>query len=334
MSGEPNSKRRKMSGYQKSKMYRNHKSVKSLEPGIKGFLATCNFREKDCVRECYNLLNEYANLDENTETDAPVEPEQPKTENASESDDVEEEDISTQLANEIKTMTESSKLDRTRFQQVETKTPNCVFIKTSIADPIGLGVKIVRDIAATKKQKTRILLRFIPVEVVCKASVEDIKNAAGKLFDQYFLNVEPKTFSIVVNKRYNNSVDRMAIIRELADIVAFKNVQHKVDLKNAELSVVVEIIKGLCCLTVLPDYNELKKFNLVELGIAKEDKPKSDAVKEDMGDGVPEEEPSDKTEPTLKSSEVSSEADQEPIKKESSTEEESVTGVTAVETSK
>lgn len=202
-----------MSGYQKSQTYRNHKSVKSLEPGIKGFLATCNFREKDCVRECYNLLNEYVNLDEETEADAPIKPEQAKTEHASESDDIEEEDISTQLANEIKSMTESSKLDRTRFQQVETKTPNCVFIKTTVTDPIGLGVKIVRDIAATKKQKTRILLRFIPVEVVCKASVEDIKNAAGKIFDKYFLNVEPKTFSIVVNKRYNNSVDRMAIIR-------------------------------------------------------------------------------------------------------------------------
>lgn len=110
----------------------------------------------------------------------------------------------------------------------------------------------------------------------------------------------------------------------MADIVAFKNVQHKVDLKNAELSVVVEIIKGLCCLTVLPDYNELKKFNLVELGIAKEDKPKIDAVKEDMDDGDWKKKPSEKTEPTLKSSEASTEADQEPIKEEPPTEEESV----------
>ena len=31
-----------------------------LECGMKGFLCTCNFREKDCVREAYNLLNEYA----------------------------------------------------------------------------------------------------------------------------------------------------------------------------------------------------------------------------------------------------------------------------------
>lgn len=318
MSGEPNSKRRKMSGYQKNKSYRNHKPANYLEPGIKGFLATCNFREKDCVRECYNLLNEYANSDEKIDSDATAS-QPPNEEGASESDDIEEEDISTQLENEIKTMNASSKLDRTRFQQVETKTPNCVFIKTTVPNPIDLGVKIVRDIAATKKQKTRTLLRFIPVEVVCKASIEDIKNAAGKLFDKYFLNVEPKTFSIVFNKRYNNSVERMAIIRELADIVAFKNVQHKVDLKNAELSVVVEIIKGLCCLTVLPDYNELKKFNLVELGIAKEDKPETDALKadeKDNGDTDDEEVPKDDT-ASVESTESSPEDIQKSTNKES-----------------
>lgn len=289
MSGEPNSKRRKMSGYQKNKSFRSHKPAKHLEPGIKGFLATCNFREKDCVRDCYNLLNEYANLDEKCDADSTAR--QPKmdekNESGSVSDEIEEEDISTQLENEIKTMTASRELNHKRFQQVETKTPNCIFIKTTVDNPIDLGVKIVRDIVATKKQKTRILLRLIPVEVVCKATIEDIKNAAGKLFDKYFLNVEPKTFSIVVNKRYNSSVERMSIIRELADIVSFKNVLHKVDLKNAELSVVVEVIKGLCCLTVLPDYYELKKYNLVELGIAMDDKAKTDAEQiEQKGNGI------------------------------------------------
>ena len=31
-----------------------------LECGMKGFLCTTNFREKECVREAYNLLNEYS----------------------------------------------------------------------------------------------------------------------------------------------------------------------------------------------------------------------------------------------------------------------------------
>lgn len=282
MSNEPNSKRRKMDSYHKKQMYRNQKNQKILEPGIKGFMATCNFREKDCVRECYNLLNEYVDVDEEKTSPPTAVKEDPVVKESSD----DEEDIATQLENEIKNATATSKTNRSRFQQVETKTPNCVFIKSTVENPIELGVRIVRDIAKTKKRKTRMLLRFLPVEVVCKATLDDIKNSGGKLFDKYFLNTEPTTFSIVVNKRYNNNVDRMQIIQELADIVSFKNSQHKVDLKNPKTSVIVEIIKGLCCLTVLPDYNELRKYNLFELCNQKEGAESSDNVPEVKSDAT------------------------------------------------
>lgn len=56
-----------MEGKKKRKNYfsnhgNDHKRRKrlSLEIGMRGFLCTCNFREKDCVREAYNLLEEYA----------------------------------------------------------------------------------------------------------------------------------------------------------------------------------------------------------------------------------------------------------------------------------
>lgn len=31
-----------------------------VKPGIKGFVCTCNGNEKQCIRESYNILNEYA----------------------------------------------------------------------------------------------------------------------------------------------------------------------------------------------------------------------------------------------------------------------------------
>lgn len=124
---------------------------------------------------------------------------------------------------------------------------------------------LVSEIACTKKSVSRFLLRFIPVEIVTKANLEDIKTAAGKLFDKHFLNCPPKSFSIVINKRYNNSIKRDDIINELAGIVNFKNVHHKVDLKNAECSVIVEILKGICCISVLPNYLKWRKYNISEL---------------------------------------------------------------------
>lgn len=31
-----------------------------LETGVKGFFCTCNGKEKECIRESYNILNYYA----------------------------------------------------------------------------------------------------------------------------------------------------------------------------------------------------------------------------------------------------------------------------------
>lgn len=54
--------KRKKSNYCDYKAKQSYKPKRSnyLEAGLKGFLCTCNFREKECVRESYNLLNEYA----------------------------------------------------------------------------------------------------------------------------------------------------------------------------------------------------------------------------------------------------------------------------------
>lgn len=281
MSDEPNSKRRKM-----SKNYYQNKNKNILEPGIRGFLATCNFREKDCVRECYNLLNEYADQDPSqNEKEEAIESEKSQSKpTISNSDAVaeeeeEEEDISALLEKEIKTLTTAKTADRYRFQQVETKVANCIFIKTTIPDPNELGLRIMRDIAEKEKRKTRFVQRLLPVDVICRANIEDIKNAAGKLFDKIFLNVEPTKYSIVVNKRHNTSLDRMKIIQSLAELIDFKNSAHKVDLKNPKITIVVEVIKGLCCLSILPDYIKLKKFNIHELTQPKEEEKSADEEK-------------------------------------------------------
>lgn len=291
MSDEPNSKRRKMN---RKKVFQNQSKPKHyLEPGIRGFFATCNFGEKDCVRECYNLLNEYANQMESEHeneiaiaNEKPAEKETFNDSGTAAEEEEEEEDISTLLENEIKTITKSKQENRYRFQQVETNVANCLFIKTTLPNPNELGVRIVRDIAETKKRKTRMLLRFWPVDAVCRANIEDIKNASGRLFDKVFLNAEPTTFAIVFNKRHNNSIDRMKVITELAELVDFKNSAHKVDLKEPQITIVIEVIKGLCCISLLPNYFKLKKYNIHELTQVEKEKPTDSDKATAVGDGA------------------------------------------------
>ena len=52
--------KRKKSYYVQCSNKKGNTRLHALEPGMRGFLITCNNREKEAVREAYNLLNEYA----------------------------------------------------------------------------------------------------------------------------------------------------------------------------------------------------------------------------------------------------------------------------------
>ena len=52
--------KRKKSYYVQCSHKKGASRLQALEPGMRGFLITCNNREKEAVREAYNLLNEYA----------------------------------------------------------------------------------------------------------------------------------------------------------------------------------------------------------------------------------------------------------------------------------
>ncbi|XP_023934975.2 THUMP domain-containing protein 1 homolog [Bicyclus anynana] len=257
----------------KKKFYfRKRRNKYFLEPGFRGFFCTCNFREKDCVKEMYNLLNEYAGKlypEEEVSTPRPasVEPEE-----RSDSESDYETDIGDVLKQEVETMRKGSQssLRHKRFQVVETGASNCIFIKTNLPSPEELTNAIIKDLSTTKVQKTRHVLRLLPIMATCKANLPDIMECAGKLLDKYFLK-EPSTFAVIFNKRFNSSASRELIIKELADLIVLKNGGNKADLKNPGLCFIVEIIKGICLLSVVDNYYLYKKYNLHE--ICKDDTP-------------------------------------------------------------
>lgn len=209
------------------------KATNSLEAGQKGFLVTCNFKERDAIREVYRLLNEYHNK-ESTVTQSEVE-----------KPDEDNDDITSQLQSQIDKTKQENKERAHKFQAIDTGVQNCLFVKCSIddLDVLKLGSDIVRDLAETKIKKTRVTLRMLPIEIVCKAKMQDITDAAGPLFDKHFLK-EPSTFAINFNKRYNQDIQRDDVIKELAELIAMKNPNNKVNLKDPQQSVIIEVIKG------------------------------------------------------------------------------------------
>lgn len=228
-----------------------------LGPGVRGFLCTCNGLEKICLKESYNILNEYADK---------LYGEQKVNGDNIDSDPKEIEDtkeIEDQFSDEIEELKGGiGNKNKCRFNVINTGVPNCLFIKTGVEDPVNLIHFLMKDLKESQQRKTRQLLRIVPVEITCYAGMEDIMKSAGSLFDKYFAETEPTTFAIIFNRRYNNVIERDVVIKQLAEMVSERNADHKVDLRNSKLTIIVEIMKSVCCMSVLPDYFDLCKYNL------------------------------------------------------------------------
>lgn len=61
-----------------------------------------------------------------------------------------------------------------------------------------------------------------------------------------------------------------------AGLVGKLNPKNKVDLTNPELTIIVEVIKAVCCISVVKDYTLYRKYNVQE--VVKEDTPKPDVT--------------------------------------------------------
>ena len=148
---------------------------------------------------------------------------------------------------------------------------NVLFFKTKLKDPVGFAMTILNDIRDNKQQKTRFLLRFVPIEATCKALKENFETTLKKLLTKHFENIsETKTYSVVFKARCNNDFTKDTAIKICGDVIKEldKESHAKVEYKNPDLVIMVEIMKGNCCLGILPNYFNYKKYNLIELANA------------------------------------------------------------------
>lgn len=71
--------------------------------------------------------------------------------------------------------------------------------------------------------------------------------------------------TIFFSCRNNSKIDKVSIMESVAQMVKDRNLDNRVDLKNPEKAILIEIIKGNCGMGILPHYYKYKKYNLLEL---------------------------------------------------------------------
>uniref|UniRef100_A0A8C5Y8T8 THUMP domain-containing protein n=1 Tax=Microcebus murinus TaxID=30608 RepID=A0A8C5Y8T8_MICMU len=159
----------------------------------------------------------------------------------------EDDDVEAALKKEVGDIKASTEMRLRRFQSVESGANNVVFIRALGMDPEKLVHHVLQHMYQTKKKKTRVILRMLPISGTCRAFLEDMKKYAETFSEPWFKPPFKGTFQIVYKSRNNSHVNREEVIKELAGIVG------------------IEIIKAVCCLSVVKDYTLFRKYNLQEV---------------------------------------------------------------------
>ncbi|XP_071796455.1 THUMP domain-containing protein 1-like [Asterias amurensis] len=234
-----------------------------IDVGMMGFILTCNRGEQPCIREAHCLLGEYADKLYGPEKMDAGDVECSDNESNSDPDDIE-----ASLKKEVAQIKQKRAQKQTRFEAVNSGAKNVVFMRTkTLPNPTELVHHLLTDIATTQTSKSTHIIRMLPVNLTCRATTEDISKHVPEFVHPYFHaeGVEPTTFAVKIKIRNNNAVQRDEVIKLIAGIVMGKEIEHKVHLDDPELAVIVEIIRNVCCLSVVKDFNKLKRYNLHEV---------------------------------------------------------------------
>lgn len=234
-----------------------------LAPSSKGFILTCNSQEQSAVREAYNLLNEYADQLYGPSEEAQNNEVKIKTEQCSVEDELEAE------LNLLKNINSNKKR---RFYQLHTGVKNVLFVQTEVSDPCKLVLTILDDLKKTQQLKTRYLLRLIPVLDTCKPFAENLKKTVADVLDFFLANhkiyQENKAVGYAVQFHARNNskaLKKEEVFSIVNGVVSEKCDSWKIELKNPDLILNVDVLTNACCFGILPDYSSYKRYNLYEL---------------------------------------------------------------------
>ncbi|KYQ89417.1 hypothetical protein DLAC_10078 [Tieghemostelium lacteum] len=290
---------KKPSYHGKFRNYKKHTALYASEKKVKGILVTCEKnKEPNSIGEILPILKEFAQKYFPKST----KPQQGGKEKVEEED---EEEISTAVHEPTEDGNGTGESGVKHFSIINSGCSGIYFIQLThpTVDPTDFITSIFVDIYQRKIKKVpedspyRAKLKFIQDNLLesTKQMIKDADQSAiiqnklmAKLRFTYKMipiigtskveapmvtemakevmkklnNIKPKTFAVEYRSRNDNTVKRDELIKEVASLA---DSTIKVDLKNPELTVIIEIIKTCVTMGVVTLFDQLYKFNIKEL---------------------------------------------------------------------
>jgi hypothetical protein len=176
-------------------------------------------------------------------------------------------DIQKEIDAELEAVKTASRI----FFVFDMSVPGVVFIKLvdwmrPHIDVKRVGQAIVEQVVESKEALTRFACRFMPVDILCKANLEDFKKFATPAIERVFneasgADAKSILWCMEFKRRNNDKVLRKDYFDLLQSIVhGFGH--HPISYDNADQEVVVEVFRDMLVFALLPRYKHYKKYNL------------------------------------------------------------------------
>ena len=110
------------------------------------------------------------------------------------------------------------------------------------------AIEKLRKLLAERPEEFRYTLKVTPIQKVVKTSLDEIKEASKELSTQIGLD---EKFRVSVEKRHSE-IDRMEVVKAAAE-----EVNRKVDLKNPDKILLIEILGNLTGISVVKEKDVL-----------------------------------------------------------------------------
>lgn len=122
------------------------------------------------------------------------------------------------------------------------------------------------------KCKSRVLHRMMPVLASCRADLDKVDECVLQAIEVYLTTENLSlpsdvTYKSVVKVRNNNNkeISQTKIIGKIGETLRDNRPLWRVNLSDPNIYIVVDILKTVCCVSVIHRFLLYKKFNLQEL---------------------------------------------------------------------
>jgi len=132
--------------------------------------------------------------------------------------------------------------------QVTTSIAQGIIRANTNLDPF-IVIKKIKELIQKDKFRYLLILKIRPIESVVESDLEEIKQVCSKLAEKKIKKDE--TFRITLERRFTN------VVRNELIMAAASNIDRKVDLKNADKIVFIEVLEESVGISILTTEDEV-----------------------------------------------------------------------------